>query len=134
MVVVLDTTSFVSGIFWRTESHQVLQAFADGRIVLAVTQPILREYARVAVAVRKEEGLPIDPQPWLNAVAEMAFEFEPAPLRESVCLDATDHPFIACALAARADAIVTRDNDLLSLGKPFGIPILSPRQLLTRIT
>ncbi len=49
--------------------------------MLAVTQSILREYARVALAVRKEEGLPIDQQPWLNAVAEMAFEFEPAPLR-----------------------------------------------------
>ena len=124
MVVVLDTASFVSGIFWRTEAHQVLQAFANGRIVLAVTQSILREYARVALAVRKEEGLPVDPQPWLTAVAEMAFEFEPVPLREPVCRDVNDDQFIACALAAQADAIVTRDNDLLSLGKPFGIPIL----------
>jgi putative PIN family toxin of toxin-antitoxin system len=133
MVVVLDTTSFVSGIFWKTEAHQVLQAFANGRIVLAVTNSILREYARVAVAVRAEEGLAIDPQPWLNAVAEMAFEFEPVPLREAVCRDSRDDQFIACALAAQADAIVTRDKDLLSLGKPFGIPILTPRQLLSRI-
>ena len=57
MVVVLDTTCFVSGIYWRTEAHRVLQAFANGRIVLAVTQSILHEYARVAVAVRAEEGL-----------------------------------------------------------------------------
>lgn len=134
MVVVLDTTSFVSGIFWRTEAHQVLQAFANGRIVLAVMQSILREYARVAVAVRTEEGLAIDPQPWLDAVAEMAFEFEPVPLREPVCRDARDDQFISCALAAQADAIVTRDNALLSLGKPFGIRILTPRQLLSRIT
>ncbi|MCI0537300.1 MAG: putative toxin-antitoxin system toxin component, PIN family [Verrucomicrobiales bacterium] len=69
----------------------------------------------------------------LNAVAEMAFEFGPAPLREPACRDAHDDQFIACALAAQADAIVTRDKDLLSLGKPFGIPILTPRQLLSRI-
>ncbi|MCI0534929.1 MAG: putative toxin-antitoxin system toxin component, PIN family [Verrucomicrobiales bacterium] len=112
MVVVLDTASFVSGILWRTETHQVLQSFANGRIVLAVTQSILREYARVALAVRKEERLPVDPQPWLNAVAEMAFEFEPVPFREPVCRDANDDQFIACALAAHADVIVTRDNDL----------------------
>jgi hypothetical protein len=36
-------------------------------------------------------------------------------------------------LLAQANAIVTQDNDLLSLGKPFGIPILTPRQLLSRI-
>jgi predicted nucleic acid-binding protein len=87
----------------------------------------------VALAVRKEEGLPVDPQPWLTAVAEMAFEFELVPLREPVCRDANDDQFIACALAAQADTIVTRDNDLLSLAKPFGIPILTPRQLLSRI-
>ena len=69
----------------------------------------------------------------LNAVAKMAFEFELVPLRESVCRDARHDQFISCALAAQADAIVTRDNDLLSLGKPFGIPILTPRQLLGRI-
>src|SRR5437762_2890249 len=118
MVVVLDTTIFVSGIFWRTEEHRVLQEFANGRIVLAVTQPILREYARVAASVREEEGLAIDPQPWLAAVAEMAFEFEPAPLAKPVCRDAHDDKFIACGLAAQASAIVTRDNDLLSLGTP----------------
>ncbi|MCI0541651.1 MAG: putative toxin-antitoxin system toxin component, PIN family [Verrucomicrobiales bacterium] len=134
MVVVLDTTSFVSGIFWRTEAHQVLQAFANGRIVLAVTQSILREYARVTLAVCEEEGLPVDPQPWLTAVGEMAFEFEPVPPRERVCRDANDDQFIVCALAAHADAIVTRDNDLLALGKPFGIPILTPWQLLSRMT
>ena len=87
MVVVLDTTSFVSGIYWRTDAHRVLQAFASGRILLAVTQPILREYARVAAAVREEEGLAIDPKPWLDSVVEMAFEFEPAPLRDAVCRD-----------------------------------------------
>ena len=55
------------------------------------------------------------------------------PVRERVCRDTNDDQFIACALAAQADAIVTRDNDLLSLGKPFGIPVLTPRQLLSRI-
>ena len=133
MVVVLDTACFVSGIYWRTEAHRILQAFADGRFVLAVTPAILHEYARVAVSVREQEGLQIDPQPWLHAVAERAFEFEPAPLRNPVCRDAGDDEFIACALSARAEAIVTRDNDLLVLGKPFGIPILTPRQFLGRL-
>jgi predicted nucleic acid-binding protein len=37
---------------------------------------------------------------------------------------------IACALQARADYIVTRDKDLLSLGSYEGIRIVRPRQFL----
>jgi predicted nucleic acid-binding protein len=44
-----------------------------------------------------------------------------------------DDPYLACALAANAAAIVSRDEDLLALGKPFGIDILTPRHLLTRL-
>jgi predicted nucleic acid-binding protein len=37
---------------------------------------------------------------------------------------------VACALAARAGYIVTRDKDLLSLGAHEGIRIVTPRQFL----
>lgn len=37
---------------------------------------------------------------------------------------------IACGLGARADYIVTRDKDLLSLGAHEGIRIVTPRQFL----
>ncbi|HRY51904.1 MAG TPA: hypothetical protein P5186_28055 [Candidatus Paceibacterota bacterium] len=57
----------------------------------------------------------------------------PAPLGKQRSRDANDDPYLACALAAEADAIVSRDQDLLALGKPFGIEILAPRALLTRL-
>ena len=47
--------------------------------------------------------------------------------------DLKDAPYLACALAARATFIVTRDADLLDLEKPFGIGILTPRAFLSRI-
>jgi predicted nucleic acid-binding protein len=37
---------------------------------------------------------------------------------------------IACALQARADYIVTRDKDLLSVGAYQGIRIVTPREFL----
>jgi predicted nucleic acid-binding protein len=40
--------------------------------------------------------------------------------------DLNDEPFIAAALAARAQAIVSYDNDLLALKKPFGVSMLRP--------
>jgi predicted nucleic acid-binding protein len=48
--------------------------------------------------------------------------------------DLKDDPYLACALAAGAKIIVTRDGDLLAMGKPFGIQIVTPRELLVRLS
>jgi predicted nucleic acid-binding protein len=58
---------------------------------------------------------------------------EPVPLGKQRSRDAKDDPYLACALAAGATIIVSRDEDLLALKKPFGIAILTPRELLTRL-
>jgi predicted nucleic acid-binding protein len=58
---------------------------------------------------------------------------EPAPLGKQRSRDAKDDPYLACALAAGAKIIVSRDDDLLALEKPFGIQILTPRELLAKL-
>src|SRR5205823_3275041 len=47
--------------------------------------------------------------------------------------DATDDSYLAAALAARAEVIISYDKDLPVLRKPFGIVILRPAQLLRQI-
>ena len=44
------------------------------------------------------------------------------------CRDPFDRPFLELALAARADALVTGDDDLLALAKAFPVPILTPHE------
>jgi predicted nucleic acid-binding protein len=55
---------------------------------------------------------------------------EPAPWGKQRSRDAKDDPYLAAALAARARFIVTYDQDLLDLEKPFGIEIIRPAQFL----
>ena len=64
---------------------------------------------------------------WLRPKAEWV---EPAPLGKRRSRDAKDDPFLACALAARAEFVVTRDDDLLALGKPLGLEITTPARFL----
>ena len=52
----------------------------------------------------------------------------PATLR-----DPDDLHVLVCAVGADADAIVTGDDDLLSLEKFEGIPILTDRQALEKL-
>lgn len=47
--------------------------------------------------------------------------------------DPDDNRVLEAAIAGQADAIVTGDRDLLSLGEFEGIPIISPAQLLAML-
>jgi len=58
---------------------------------------------------------------------------DPAPLGKQRSRDPKDDPYIAAALAGRVDCIVTFDKDLLVLGKPFGIAVITPAQFLKTI-
>lgn len=72
------------------------------------------------------------PWPTLEGLIALSRLVVPAPLGKPRSRDATDDPCLACALAVRAQFIVSRDPDLLDLGKPFGIELLKPRALLNR--
>ena len=47
--------------------------------------------------------------------------------------DPKDDPVLACALAARADYLIRNDRDLLTLGTPFGIAIVTPAEFLRTV-
>jgi predicted nucleic acid-binding protein len=64
---------------------------------------------------------------WLFTVAHFV---EPASLGKRRSRDPKDDRYVACAVAAGAAAIVSNDRDLLSLEKPFGVPVLTPVQFL----
>jgi predicted nucleic acid-binding protein len=55
---------------------------------------------------------------------------EPAPFGRQRSRDVKDDAFLAAALTARARYIITRDDDLLVLGKPFGIEIITSTEFL----
>ena len=44
--------------------------------------------------------------------------------------DPDDNLFVATAMAARAKFLVSQDRDLLVLGKPYGVAIATPVQLV----
>ena len=121
MNVVVDTNVVVSGIFWPGES----------RDCLAVSVPIFEEYCEVAHRLGRRIR-EVNPEPWLQWIERKAKIYEPAPLSRQRVRDPDDDPFLSCALASSATIVVSKDQDLLTLGKPFGIEILVPRQLLAR--
>lgn len=133
MIVVADTNVVVSAAFWpRSEDRRCFVLLARRRCRLAVTEAILDEYRAVAVRIGRRECPDRDPAPFLDWIERVALLVEPSPLGKPRSRDVTDDPFLACALTGRAEFIVTKDKDLLDLGKPFGIEIVSPREFYRR--
>ncbi|HMO64246.1 MAG TPA: hypothetical protein PKE47_03290 [Verrucomicrobiota bacterium] len=71
-----------------------------------------------------------DTAPAMGALLRLV-RFAPAQrLGRKVSRDPKDDPYLECAVAVRAAAVVTQDRDLLRLEKPFGIPMLTPSEFI----
>lgn len=132
MRVVFDAGVVYSGAGWRGEAHLCLVAMARQRIIAFATSETLDELRRVVGEVGfKTAHSPHAILDWYYRAVKMV---SPAPLGKQRSRDAKDDPYLACALGAKAKLIVSRDQDLLSLEKPFGIEIIQPRELLWRMS
>ena len=123
--VVIDCNVLIAGIGWTGNPRLVLDAVFAGIVTAAVTSEVWQEYEDRVPAILAEHQREADPAPVLRKLAMMARLVDPAPLGKRRSRDASDDRYLAAALAADA-AIVTNDRDLLDLGKPFGVMIITP--------
>ena len=134
MTVVVDTNVVVSAAFWpRSEDRQCFVLLARRKCRLAVTEVVLDEYRALAARIGRRECPDNDPSPFLDWLERVALLVEPDPLGKRRSRDVKDDAFLACALASRAEFIVTKDKDLLALGKPFGVDVVTPRGFYRRL-
>jgi putative PIN family toxin of toxin-antitoxin system len=132
MKVVFDAGIVFSGAGWRGEAHRCLLAMAQRRVIAYATEETLKELSNLFA---DRGGKAKHPQAMIwSWYQDHVKRVEPAPLGKRRSRDAKDDPYLACALAAGAKFIVTRDEDLLALGKPFGIQMITPRELLVRLS
>jgi uncharacterized protein len=131
MRVVFDAGVVFSAAGWHGEAHRCLLAMANRQVIAYATGETLEEL-RNLVEDRGHKGKH-PPATLLNWYYHRVKLVEPAPLGKQRSRDIKDDPYLACALAAEAKIIVSRDNDLLVLQKPFGIEIITPRELLTKL-
>ena len=117
-------------MLFRSPAHRCLALVARHRCRLAVTLEVLNEYEQrvpEVLAVEAPQASVVGPLGWIR---DKAWLVHTVPLGKRRSRDLKDDRFLAAALAASAQAIVSYDDDLLVLEKPFGIPILRPPRFL----
>ena len=105
-----------------------------GRMTCAVAEDILAETARVLLSTpRIRQRYPYtdaDVQDYLQSLRQAALLVSDLPPLSGLVRDPNDDIILACAVAASASHVVTRDNDLLSLGTYERIAIVTPEAFL----
>lgn len=129
--LVLDTNVFVSGIFWSGPPAKILNAWHEKKIKIICFLEILDEYSRVSdILSRKYPG--VDIAPFINLMIKDAELFTPLKLKSPISRDSDDDKFIAVALAAKCQLIISGDNDLLSIAECENLKIINPNEFIKK--
>jgi uncharacterized protein len=135
--IVADTNALVSGFLWEGPSAKVVTAAMAGRIRLCSSTALLLELEEVLqrpkfaarLAARGETPAGI-----VERYRQASIKIIPTEIVPPDSLrDWDDLHVLGCAVAARADVIVSGDKDLLVLRSFANIPILAPAEVLERL-
>jgi putative PIN family toxin of toxin-antitoxin system len=131
--LVLDTNVVVSALLWHGRPGQLLAMAAQGEIRLYTSRLLLAELQSTLERpklVRRAEYTGLAVANMISNYRNAVTLARPALLERAYSRDPDDDHVIACALAAKADAIVSGDDDLLSMKTASGIAIRTVAETL----
>ena len=132
-LAVLDTNILISYILGSETIAKVMALFRQGQCEPVVCSWIEHEFLdtsrRPRIAKRVSSEFTED---FIKQWHSYARFVEPRG-RVTVCRDPTDNAILECGIEAKADYIVTGDDDLLSMGSYEWIKIVTPMEFLHTI-
>jgi len=129
MKAVIDTNVFVSS-FFGGNPKKIIDPWKTGDLTLCLSAPIVEEYTavlqRLGLEGEDELGELLD----LFARGTFILFAAETPKLAIIKADPADNKFIECAVALKADVIITGDRTLRQLGGYMGIRIVNPQEFL----
>jgi putative PIN family toxin of toxin-antitoxin system len=125
---VIDTTVWISGVFWHGIPYQILELWKAGDFEIIVSESILAEISRKLNEKTAEFEMETEvANEWLDLIVIEAIFVQP---QEKIwaCRDPDDDMFLEAAVEGRADFIVSGDKDLTDMGEFREIKLVKPRQ------
>lgn len=130
MRVVFDANVLIAAFATHGLCHSLLELCLRGHQVVLSDQ-ILGELDR---KLRKKIGVPPPTvRDILAYLRKNCILDRPVPVPPGICRDPDDLPILGLAAAARAECLVSGDEDLLVVKRYHETDILSPRQLYDRM-
>ncbi len=131
MRVVLDTNVFISSFLGTGTPRKIIDFWKEGKITICLSKEIVDEYVEVLerLGLSGEKGV----EEFLQLFARNFHSLFTAktPNLEIVKNDPDDNKFFECAVALKAQFIISGDKAVLKIKNYMGIKILSPKQFIT---
>ena len=129
MKVVIDTNIFVSS-FFGGNPRKIIDLWKRGEITLCLSKDILDEYVEVLQRIGLQDEGELEELLSLFAKGFNILFITKTPKIKAVKDDPDDDKFIECAVALKAEVILTGDRAIEVIREYMGIKILTPQQLL----
>jgi hypothetical protein len=136
--VVLDTNVFVTSLLSRKGApSKDLDEWRAGKYLLVTSPSIISEIRRVLTAPRIRKRYRIGEQEIEQLIDLLKKEAVIVPgsatVKGVIPRDPEGDKFLACAVDAGADFIVSGDRHLLDLGEHRGIPIITVQEFMKKL-
>jgi putative PIN family toxin of toxin-antitoxin system len=131
--LVIDTNVLVSAFLWQGTPGRVVALAGEKEVQLFTSRALLDELAATLAKKKLAKYVAatgLTAGQMLTNYRRISTTVTARQLDERVSRDADDDAVLACAIAARADLVVSGDADLLVLQNFKGIAIVSPAEAL----
>lgn len=128
MRLVLDTNILVSAFLWDGTPGKLIELAGEQEVELYTSQALLDELAEVLrrkKLSRQVQATGFTAAEIVKHYRRLAHRVTVRQLTRRISRDADDDQVLACALAARAELIVSGDKDLLTLKSFRDIPVVT---------
>jgi putative PIN family toxin of toxin-antitoxin system len=129
--VVIDTNIFVSS-FLGGNPRKIIDLWKNEKITLCLSNAILDEYIDVLRRIGLKNEYELEELLSLFSTGFNILFITKTPKIKIIKSDPDDDKFIECALALKADAVITGDREVLAVKEYMGIRILTPKQFLEK--
>jgi len=136
MRAVADTNVVVSAFLWGGVPKQLLSAARSQRVDLYTSAALIAELEEILARAKFEQRLGRAGSSVKQILSDYLILAKLVRVGEApavVHADPDDDQVLACAIAARAELIVSGDRHLLELSEYQGVPIVTPAEALRRL-
>ena len=132
MRVVVDTNVFVSSFFGGLP-RRIIDLWKEGRIIICLSPQIVEEYIEVLRRIGLEGEDELGELILLLRGGYNLLFTTKTPHLDIFSDDPHDNKFIECAVALKAEEVITVDKGMLKLREYLRISILTPKQFLAKL-
>lgn len=134
MRVVFDTNVIISAAIAKRASTpaQVLMLWENQQFTLVISDAILAEYKKALTYPHIQQlhkKTPAQVNTLISKFRKTALVVNPKK-EETIARDPKDNMFLSCAIASKAEYIISDDRDLLDIREHKGIRIFTPSMFL----